>query len=224
MPCAAYPKIEIALENLLLLTDARTARVLITAPLFALVLAFLYVTRQTLIAFLFAIFFAYLMSPLVSPRETAQEPRPAIAVIYTLLLGLVVVFFVLMGPKVTREGTKLGQSLPALLNQLSSGQLAEQLGEEHGWNFRTTELAKVPGRNSDAITQMAQRVGLRVADVAKQAWMFLVVPILSSFFSKTAAPSATSCFPRFNHVRNGSFWKVCSTISTRCSPISSAPS
>ena len=49
--------------------DARTARVLITVLLFALGLGFLYVARQTLVAFLFAIFFAYLMSPLVSQLE-----------------------------------------------------------------------------------------------------------------------------------------------------------
>jgi predicted PurR-regulated permease PerM len=167
------------------LIDSRTLRVLITASLFALALAFLYVTRQTLIAFLFAVFFAYLMSPLVSNLEKLLKSRGlAIAVIYTLLLGLVVVFFVLMGPKVTREGARLGQSLPAL-TQLSSGQLAEQLGEQHGWNFRTTELLrKLLADNSDAITQIAQRVGLRVADVAKQAWMFLIVPILSMFFLK----------------------------------------
>ena len=172
-------------EILVALVDSRTIRVLITAALFALALAFLYVTRQTLIAFLFAIFFAYLMSPLVSYLEKVLKSRGlAIAVIYTLLLSLVVVFFVLMGPKVTREGARLGQSLPAL-TQLSSGQLAEQLGEQHGWNFRTTELLrKFLAENSDAIAQMAQRIGLRVADVAKQAWMFLVVPILSAFFLK----------------------------------------
>ena len=173
-------------EILVALVDSRTIRVLITASLFALVLAFLYVTRETLIAFLFAIFFAYLMSPLVSNLEKLLKSRGlAIAVIYTLLLGIVIAFFVLMGPKVTREGTKLGQSLPALLNRLSSGQLAEQLGEQHGWNFHTTELLRrYLAENSDAIAQTAQRIGLRVADVAKQAWMFLVVPILSAFFLK----------------------------------------
>jgi predicted PurR-regulated permease PerM len=173
-------------EILVALVDSRTIRVLITALLFTLALAFLYVTRQTLIAFLFAIFFAYLMSPLVSNLEKLLKSRGlAIAVIYTLLVGMVVMFFVSMGPKVTREGTRLGQSLPALLNKLSSGQLAEQLGEQHGWNFRTTELIrKFLAENSDAIAQMAQHIGLRVADLAKQAWMFLVVPILSAFFLK----------------------------------------
>jgi len=170
----------------LLLTDSRTARALVTVLLFALVLGFLYVARTTLIAFLFAIFFAYLMSPLVNRLEGVLRGRvQAIAVIYSLLIVLVVVFFVVVGPKVTREGAKLGQSLPALLTQLSSGQIAQQLGSEHGWNTKTTELAQsFLVSHSDEITQVAQRVGLRVADVAKQAWLFFVVPLLSIFFLK----------------------------------------
>jgi predicted PurR-regulated permease PerM len=154
--------------------------------LFALGLGFLYVARATLIAFLFAIFFAYLMSPLVNRLETLLRGRVrAIAVIYSLLLVLVVVFFVLVGPKVTREAAKMGQSLPTVLAQLKSGQLANQLGQEHGWNERYTLLAQsILASRSEEISQLAQRVGLRVADVAKEAWLFFVVPLLSIFFLK----------------------------------------
>src|SRR5271170_3878630 len=102
------------------ITDGRTARVLITVLLFALGMGFLYVARQTLIAFLFAIFFAYLMSPLVSYLEKLLRGRArAIAVIYLLLLGLVVLFFVSTGPRIARQSSLLGQSLPAL-SRLSS--------------------------------------------------------------------------------------------------------
>jgi predicted PurR-regulated permease PerM len=38
--------------------------------------------------------------------------------------------------------------------------------------------------HQEEITQLAQRIGLRVADVAKQAWLFFVVPLLSIFFLK----------------------------------------
>ena len=170
----------------MLLTDARTARVLVTVLLFALGLGFLYVARETLIAFLFAIFFAYLMSPLVNHLERVLRGRVrAIAVIYSLLLALVIIFFVIVGPMVTREGAKLGQSLPALLARLSSGQLAEQLGKDHGWNERYTILAQsFLVSHSGQITQIAQHIGLRVADVAKQAWLLFVVPLLSIFFLK----------------------------------------
>jgi len=170
----------------LLLADSRTARALVTVLLFALGLGFLYVARATLIAFLFAIFFAYLMSPLVNHLEKLLRGRNrAIAVLYTLLLVLVVVFFVVVGPKVTREGARLGHSLPDLLTRLSSGQIATQIGEEHGWNEKSTKLVQsFLASHGDEITQLAQRVGLRIADVAKQAWLFFVVPLLSIFFLK----------------------------------------
>jgi predicted PurR-regulated permease PerM len=165
--------------------DARTARVLITVLLFALGLGFLYVARQTLIAFLFAIFFAYLMSPLVSYLEKVLHGRVrAIAVIYLLLLGLLVLFFVSMGPRIGRESARLSQSLPALA-QLSSGQIAEQLGQEHGWNARMVDLLRdYLASHGNEITSLVQKVGLRVADVAKQAWLLVVVPLLSIFFLK----------------------------------------
>ncbi|HZW81058.1 MAG TPA: AI-2E family transporter [Candidatus Deferrimicrobiaceae bacterium] len=165
------------------LADGRTARVIITVLLFALGLGFLYAARETLIAFLFAIFFAYLVSPLVSYLETLLHGRGrAIAVIYVLLLGLVVLFFVSTGPRIGRESARLGQSLPAL-SRLSSGQIAQQLGQEHGWNERLVEIAQnYLASNSDEITRLAQAVGLWVADVAKQAWLLVIVPVLSIFF------------------------------------------
>jgi predicted PurR-regulated permease PerM len=157
----------------------------ITLLLFGLGLGFLYVARQTLIAFLFAIFFAYLMSPLVSYLEKLLHGRGrAIAVIYVLLLGLVVLFFISMGPRIGREGARLTQSLPALA-QLSSGQIAEQLGQQHGWNSRLVDLLRdYLASHGDEIAKLAQGVGLRVADVAKQAWLLVVVPLLSIFFLK----------------------------------------
>jgi predicted PurR-regulated permease PerM len=166
-------------------TDGRTARVLVTVLLFALGLGFLYVARATLIAFLFAIFFAYLMSPLVSYLEKLLHGRGrAIAIIYLLLLGLLILLFVAMGPRIGREGARLIQSLPALA-QLSSGQIAEQLGQEHGWNSRIVDLLRdYLANHGNEIANAAKNVGLRVADVAKQAWLLAVVPLLSIFFLK----------------------------------------
>ena len=90
-----------------------------------------------------------------------------------LLVALVVVFFVLVGPKITHEGARLGTISARLCsNQLSSGQIANQLGSEHGWSRTTTEFVQsFLVTHQDDITQIAQRVGLRTADVAKQAWL-----------------------------------------------------
>src|ERR1700745_3246975 len=97
------------------LIDSRTSRVLFTALLFALGLGFLYVARKTLIVFLFAVFFAYLMEPAVSRLEKVLHGRGrAIAVIYMLLLAGLGLFFFSVGPRTGHGAARLGRLLPAL--------------------------------------------------------------------------------------------------------------
>jgi len=75
--------------------------------------------------------------------------------------------------------------VPTLAHQLSSGQIAEQLGQEHGWNGRIVDLLRdYLASHGDEIADFAQNAGLHVAAVAKQAWLLLVVPLLSIFFLK----------------------------------------
>ena len=112
------------------LTDARAARVLTTTLLFALALGFLYITRRTLIAFLFAVFFAYLVDPAVSRVEKWTHSRGlAVGIIYFLLLLLVFTFFFFVGPQVGRQAQRLGEAMPQLLDQVSSGHIAVTIGQ-----------------------------------------------------------------------------------------------
>ena len=91
------------------LVDSRTVRVLVTTLFFALVLGFLYITRHTLIAFLFAIFFAYLVDPAVSSLQKWTRGRgPAIAIIYLVFAILLSAFFFFVGPRTAREARRLG--------------------------------------------------------------------------------------------------------------------
>jgi predicted PurR-regulated permease PerM len=168
------------------LIDARTSRVLFTVLLFALALGFLYIARRTLIAFLFAIFFAYLVDPAVSRVEQWVKGRGrAIGVIYLLLVTLLVTFFFFVGPQIARQGQRLSESLPKLLETVSSGQIAEQIGKEQGWSVHTrAQLSSFLANHRNDLLDLAQRAGLRVADVAKQAWLIIVVPILAAFFLK----------------------------------------
>ena len=170
------------------LIDTRTVRILFTALLFVLVLGFLYIAHHTLIAFLFAVLFAYLVDPAVSRIEKWVRGRGrAIAVIYLLLAILLGTFFSFVGPRIGRQAQHLGESLPELLEKVGSGQIAEQIGAEHGWNQGTRQQLKsflVNHRND--LLEVAQRVGLKVADVAKEAWLLIVVPILAAFFLKDA--------------------------------------
>lgn len=168
------------------LIDTRTSRVLFTVLLFALALGFLYVAHHTLIAFLFAVFFAYLMDPAVSRVEKWVRGRGrAIAVIYLLLVILVITFFFFVGPQIGHQGQRLSGSLPELVEKFSSGQIAEQIGAEHGWSAKTIQQAKAfLASHRNELLGLAQRIGLRVAEVAQQSWLLIVVPILAAFFLK----------------------------------------
>jgi predicted PurR-regulated permease PerM len=168
------------------LIDVRTSRVLFTVLLFALALGFLYIARRTLIAFLFAVFFAYLMDPVVSRVEKWVRGRGrAIGLIYLLLLALLITFFFFVGPQIARQAQRLSEALPKLLETVSSGQIAEQIGKEQGWSVSTrVQVSNLLANHRAELLGLAQRIGLRVADVAQQAWLLIVVPILAAFFLK----------------------------------------
>jgi predicted PurR-regulated permease PerM len=168
----------------LTIIDTRTTRVLFTALLFALALGFLYAARQSLILFLFAIFFAYLINPIVERLQKPLRGRGrAIALIYILLLmGLaLIVFFV--GPRVTRQAARLGEAWPELKEKVSSGQIAVEIGRQRGWSDPTqNRIADVLKTHSQELLVLAPRVGVRAAETAKNIWVLFIVPILAVFF------------------------------------------
>jgi predicted PurR-regulated permease PerM len=168
----------------LALIDSRTLRVLSTTLFFALGLGFLYIARRTLIAFLFAIFFAYLVDPAVSRLEKWTRRRGrAIALIYLLFVILLATLFFFVGPRTAHEARRLGESWPTLTDRLNTGDLAHQIGQERGWSGETTQLLQRV-LSDPRFTDVAQQVGLHVADLAKQSWLLIVVPILAIFFLK----------------------------------------
>jgi predicted PurR-regulated permease PerM len=152
--------------------------------LFVLVLGFLYVARETLIAFLFAIFFAYLVDPAVSRMEKLLHGRGrAIAAIYLLIVIFLVGFFFVVGPQIGHQAQKLGKSIPELLEKVGNGELATQLITEHGWSRKgTNQLEEFLKDHQDTLINIAKQAGIKVAEVAKQAWLLVLVPILAAFF------------------------------------------
>ena len=168
------------------LIDGRTSRVLFTVLVFAAGLGFLYVARRTLIAFLFAVFFAYLVDPAVSRVQKWTKSRGrSIAVIYLLIITLLGTFFFFVGPRIGHEAQRLSESLPALIERVSSGQIAEQIGAEHGLSKATRrEMSNLLVSHREDLLSLAQRAGLRGAEAAQQSWLLIVVPILAAFFLK----------------------------------------
>lgn len=129
----------------MLLFDPKTARVLITVLLFAAVLGFAWAARATLIAFLFAIFFAYLVSPLVKQAQyRARISRGmAIAIIYFVISVALGLLLLSVGPKLVREAQKLSVTIPDLYARITTGQIASTVGSQHGWSQETIQKIQV---------------------------------------------------------------------------------
>ena len=166
--------------------DTRTARVLLTVLVFAVALGFVYFARHTLVAFLFAVFFAYLIDPLVSAVQGRLRGRGrAIAAIYALLVVVIVIFFFFVGPKIVHESQRLVESLPGLVQKVSTGQIAAQIGAERGWSYETQQkLERFLAAHRNDVTRYATRAGSRIASVVQNVWWLLLIPILAIFFLK----------------------------------------
>jgi len=169
--------------------DARTSHVLVTVLLFALVLGFLYVAHRTLIAFLFAVFFAYLVDPAVSRVEKWTHSRGGgIAAIYLLLVVLLITFFFFVGPQIAHQAQKLTAALPATQGKVTASglnEITERIGNDHGWSRSTiNRLKDILNQHQSSVINLAQRAGIRVAEVAQQSWLIIVVPLLAAFFLK----------------------------------------
>lgn len=168
------------------LIDSRTTRILFTVLLFVVGFGFLYVARRTLIAFLFAVFFAYLVDPAVSWLQRWTRSRGgAIAVIYVLIIGCLFTFFFFVGPRIGHEAQSLTESLPSLIERVNSGEIVQQIGIEHGMSAATRDqLSTFLRSHSNYLLVIGQRAGIRVAEVAQESWLLVLVPILAAFFLK----------------------------------------
>jgi predicted PurR-regulated permease PerM len=170
------------------LIDSRATRIIFTVLVFAIGLAFLYTARRTLIAFMFAVFFAYLVDPAVSRVERWTKGRGrAIAAIYLLIvLGLGTLFF-FIGPRIGHEAEKLTESLPKLLERVNSGDIVQDIGIGRGLSQTSrNQLETFLKAHSGDLLGLAQRAGLRLAEVAQQSWLLMLIPILAAFFLKDA--------------------------------------
>jgi predicted PurR-regulated permease PerM len=171
--------------------DSRTSRVLFTALLFALGLGFLYAARRTLILFLFAVFFAYLVNPAVVRLQGVLRSRVrAVAVIYLLLLVALGLFVLFAGPRISRQSARLTEALPGMMEKAGNGQItsqigqiAAQIGSQHGWSEATqARIQSFVISHREDLSRLAQRVGVRIAEAVQQIWVLFLVPILAIFF------------------------------------------
>ena len=169
------------------LLDSRAARILATICLFVAVGAFLYGIRRTLVIFLFAIFFAYLLEPLVTRIQNSPIGRSsrvlAIAETYLLVAGALGLLLFFFGGQLAKDTRALFQSLPNLLDNVTSGKIVWQLGSRHGWSYDTQHrFEDLIQSHRQEILNWIGRLGAGIAQFLANAVWVALIPILAAFF------------------------------------------
>lgn len=167
--------------------DKRTAQVLFTALAFVLALLFIYFAWRALIAFLFAVFFAYLLEAPVSRLQIwFRGSRPAaIAAVYALLLGAMVLVSSLLVPQIAQEAEKLTQQAPEWTNRITSRQIAQQVGGHYNWSQTTiNRVGDFLSEHRPEMITTTQSMVVRAVRSLQNTWWLFLVPILAIFFLK----------------------------------------
>lgn len=178
------------------LFDSRTARILTTICVFVAAGALLYGIRRTLVIFLFAIFFAYLLEPLVSRIQNspiARNSRPlAIAETYIGVAALLSTLTIVFGPQLLADTKSLVSSLPGLLEKVANGKIVWQLGQKHGWSYDTqVRIEQLISSHRQEIEIWLARMGADAAQFLANALWVALIPILAVFFLSDGGRFAT---------------------------------
>lgn len=169
--------------------DPRAARAAWTVFLFALVVAAAYAIRVTLVVFMIALLFAYLLSPLVglverfTPRRIS--PRLALVIVYLVLLGVFVALAFTVGSRIVDEANNLAARLPELLrnrdwiNQIPLPAWLEPV------RAKIVDVLQTEFNNGGKdVLPYLKSLGGQLVSGAKYLVYLVLIPILAFFFLK----------------------------------------
>jgi predicted PurR-regulated permease PerM len=178
--------------------DPRTTAVARTLAIFILIAAFIWGARDIIVAFIFAIFFAYVFEPLVSWLQERRKISGcsrgiAIAEVY-LILGMACAAIALgAGPHIAAEGRELISSAPSLLDKLGSGRLVHEIGANRGWSYETQiRIEHFIRLHRTQILDFIQQAGIRAGELFAHVFWLALIPILAVFFLKEGKQMAES--------------------------------
>src|SRR5215475_10311930 len=165
--------------------DRRTLQVLLTALLFTVTLAIVYVARTVIVIFAFSILFAYLINPVVRFLQRhslffRNLRGPHVLEAYLVVIVVALLLFHGFVPEFRKNAGRILSAIPALENGISSGEIAYNLGNSTGWaDERTNQVRVLLERHRSNI----DRALGEVEQAAPAAFAgILVIPILAIFF------------------------------------------
>ena len=168
--------------------DRRTADVLLTILFFAVVCAAVYNARRIILIFVLAVFFAYLIDPVVKFLQRhslffRNLRGPAVVEVYLAFVMVIALSGYAFAPGIARNTAKLLDEVPALLEGLSTGDIAAELRGKYGWSeeqeFRFRAFL---ARHKEDIQGLVRVADHYVSNAAQVLGWLLLIPVLAIFF------------------------------------------
>jgi predicted PurR-regulated permease PerM len=178
--------------------DERALRVVWTVFLFALLLLIVYTIRETILVFAGAIFFAYMLWPIValmerllqkwrgraSAKATARRRTLALGAVYIILIGgLIGIGFVIV-PKIAGEATSLATSLPGKFSNTTLAAVPLPSWLEPVRVDIVTTLHREAANIGAKLVPLIQEAGTRILSGVGYILPIILIPILAFFFLK----------------------------------------
>lgn len=172
--------------------DLRTARATWTVAVVALAIYATYSIRRTLFVFVLAVFFSYVLYPLVHRLEQHAPKRlshtASTALIFGLLLAAIVTVLALIAPPIADQAARLSEQLPQLLRDPNIVERLPLPGWLAPYRDRIVEFARAQlAGGSAAAVPVAKQVGHLLLLVAGNMVFVVLIPILAFLMIKDGA-------------------------------------
>jgi predicted PurR-regulated permease PerM len=167
--------------------DQRTVAIIRTLVIFLAIGALLYAARQTLVLLIFAIFFAYLIEPIVGRIQnwnavSRGSRGVAIAEVYVVLGAAFIGLILSLAPTIASQGRNLLSAAPTLLDQSTWRKLIREVSSNHGWSYHTQlAIEHLVLRHRPEIVAVLQQIATRVEGVVTNILWVVLIPILAIF-------------------------------------------
>jgi predicted PurR-regulated permease PerM len=168
--------------------ERRTVDVLLTILLVAGVCAAIYCARRIILIFVFAVLFAYLINPVVKFLQRHSLffrtlRAPAVVEVYLGFVILIAVVGYRFAPGVIQNTVNVVDEVPALLDGLSTGDIATQLRAKYGWREKQEyRLRAFLTRHKEDIQGLVRRTDIFLSNTAELVGSVLLIPVLAIFF------------------------------------------
>jgi predicted PurR-regulated permease PerM len=168
--------------------DRRAASYTWTAVFILLLLAVVYLIRETLFVFALALLFSYLLWPLVhylDRRLPGRSRALALAIVYSSLVGLLIVIGIAVGSRVVLQANALALRIPELLSGLEKP--VEQIASPSLLMVKETIMSTLQEQllaHSQDLLSLLPNLALGFLSHAASLIYIVLVPILGFFFLK----------------------------------------